>query len=428
MNRKYFYVVLVLTLLCFLLILIFFLGQKPLEKEIQPEVQVKRPLTEIPERPPVEVQVEHPQKEVQTVRPQEDIQVLRPTLEMKPEQPGIKVQAEGPITEAQAKQPPLEVPVEPPPTKVQVERPPFVTYISGLGIVEPESGNINISTSFNRIITKINVSVNAQVQKGEVLFELDNQDLLANLRIKQSEYEKTLANFHKLEEMPRKEDLIIAKEALNSAQAALNDSKEQYDMIINLPNPRAISKEEQNKRLSKYQQAEAELRKAQAQFEKVKSGTWQPELKIAQHEVEQAKADIDAIETEIERTYIKSPIDGTVLQIKIHEGETSNPNKTAIILGNIDQLNLRVSIDQFKVSMLNPNSSAIAFRQGNLSTKFPLQFIHVEPLMVPKKYVTNEIDEKVDTQVFEILYRIANNNSHLFIGEQMDVYIDVEKQ
>lgn len=314
------------------------------------------------------------------------------------------------------------------PLEVKMERPQFATYISGVGVVEPESGNVNISTQFNRIIKKISVFVNQKVKKGEVLFQLDNQDLLANLKIKQREYEKIEANFHKLEALPRKEDLAIAEESLNRSQAALNESKEQYDMITNLPNPRAISREEQNKRLSHYQQAEAEFKKAQAQLEKVRSGTWEPELKIAHHGVEQAKADVEAIETEIERTSIKSPIDGTVLQIKIHEGELSDPGKTAIILGTIDQLNLRVSIDQYKVSMLRPNSPAVAFRQGDRSTEFPLKFIHVEPFMVPKKYVTNEIGEKVDTQVFEILYRIEKNHSHLFIGEQMDVYIDVEKK
>jgi HlyD family secretion protein len=347
MNRKYFYFILMLTLLSLFLIVYFFLGHKPAKKEI---------------------------------------------------------------------------------TDVQVEHPPYITYISASGIVEPESGNINIRAPFNRIIKKINVSVNSKVKKGEVLFQLDIQDLLANLRIKQTEYEKALANFQKLKELPRKEDLMIAEEALNRTQAALNESKEQYEMMAHLPNPRAISKEEQNKRLSQYQQAEAEFRKAQAQFEKVKAGTWEPELKVAQYEVDQAKADVEAIETEIQRTAIKSPIDGTVLQIKIHEGETSDPNKTAIILGNIDQLNLRVSVDQFKVSMMHPNSSAVAFRQGDLTTEFPLKFIHTEPYMVPKKYLSNEIDEKVDTQVFEILYRLTNNGSHLFIGEQMDVYIDVEKK
>ena len=173
----------------------------------------------------------------------------------------------------------------------------------------------------------------------------------------------------------------------------------------------------------KYQQAEAEYLAAQAQFEKVKAGAWPPDIKIAQDEVEQAKADVEATEAELERTYVKSPIDGTVLQIKIHEGETSDPSKTAIILGNINEFNLRVGIDQFNESRFHPDCPAVAFKQGDLKSEFPLKFIHAEPFMVPKKYLTNEIHERVDTQIFEILYRIKSNDSHLFIGEQMDVYI-----
>jgi HlyD family secretion protein len=312
--------------------------------------------------------------------------------------------------------------------EIQVGHPPFPTYISGVGIVEPESGNINISSFFNRIVEKVDVSANEKVEKGDVLFELYHNDLLAQLRIKQQEYEKALTNLHKLQALPRDEDLTISKEVLNKAQSVLNESKAQYDMVSNLSNPHAISKEEQDKRLYGYQQAEAELKKAQSEYLKVKSGAWPPELKIAQHEVDQVKADVDAIELEIQRTYIKSPLNGTVLKINIHEGETLDPNKTAIILGNIDELYLRVSIDQFNLMRFNPNSPAVAFRQGDHSNGFPLKFIHVDPIMVPKKYLTNDVNEKVDTHVFEIVYSIEKKDAPLIIGEQMDVYIDAEKK
>lgn len=313
---------------------------------------------------------------------------------------------------------------------VRVVRSPFLTYINGIGIVEPASGNIYIGIPFNRIVKKVNVKVNEKVKKGEDLIELDNQDLIASLHVKEKEHEKTVANLQKLEALPRKEDLVIAEEALKKAQVAFNESQTQYEMVANLPNPHAISKEEHDKRLYKYQQAEAEMKERQAQYEKIKAGAWKSELTIASHEIEQAQADIEAIRAEIERTYIKSPIDGTVLQIKIHEGETvaSDHSKAIIVLGNVDDLNLRVSIDQFNVTALQPDVPAIAYRQGDHTTEFPLKFLHVEPLMVPKKYLTNESEEKVDTQVLEILYRIEKKDSRLFVGEQMDVFIDVEKK
>lgn len=307
---------------------------------------------------------------------------------------------------------------------VQVDTPPFLTYISGSGIVEPVSGNIIISSPFNRNVEKINVFVNDQVKKGDILFQLYNQDLLANLKIKQIKYEATLSNFHKLQATPREEDLTIAQETYFKALAAFNEARAEYCMTARC----ARKKEERCMRLYKYLQAETEFLAAQAQFKKIKSGTWQLELKIAQDEVEQAQADVEAMGIEIERTYIKSPIDGTVLQIKIREGETLDQSATAMIVGNIQELNLRVGVDQFNEPRFHADCPAVAFKQGETSKEFSLKFLHVEPFMVPKKYLTNELHEKVDTQIFEILYRIENNDSHLFIGEQLDVYIYVNKK
>jgi HlyD family secretion protein len=307
---------------------------------------------------------------------------------------------------------------------IQVERPPFLTYITGTGVVEPVSGNIMISSPLNRIVEKINVSVNDQVKKGEILFQLHDQDLKANLKIKQKRYEESLSNLQKLKALPREEDLIIALRTLNRAQAVFNQAITEYCMAMHC----ARSTKEKCIYLYKYQQAEADFLVAQAQFEKVRSGAWEPELKIAQDEVEQAKADIEAMEAEIAKASIKSPIDGTVLQINIRKGETLDPNKTALILGNIEELNLRVGIDQLIESRFHPDSPAVAFKQGDHTTDFPLKFLHVEPFMVPKKYLTNSLNERVDTQILEVLYRIEKDNSHLFVGEQMDVYIYVDKK
>lgn len=311
--------------------------------------------------------------------------------------------------------------------EIQVERPPFPTYISGLGIVEPQSGNITLTSPFSRRVEKIAVSVNERVKKGDVLFQLDPQDFQADVNIKQKEYEKALATLQQLEALPRAEDLLIAQEALHSAQAALDAAKAQYDRTLHLPSPNAISKEEQERRRSTYKQAEAALGEAKAHFEKVKAGAWPPELKIAQQQVEQAKAALEASQLELEKTHVKSPIDGTVLQLKIHEGETADPLKIALILGNVEELSLRVSIDQYNVAKFHPDAQAVAFRQGDPKTAFPLTFLHLERVMIQKKYLTNELHEKVDTQIFEILYHIEKNDSPLFIGEQMDVYIDAEK-
>lgn len=455
MNRSYFYIILTVTVLSLLLILNFFFGQKPYieQQKNTPKETVQKKRAQAVNVPsvilhePSQQKVTIPEEKNLIEKRDQKVNILKENTDEKnsPEVPKeTSPQEARPLRETspQENRIPQEmtqqviIPKESseakndPDEMLQAPRSPFLTYINGVGIVEPKSGNIYVGIPFHRIVKQINVSVNDKVKKGDPLFELDDKDLIANLRVKLRQYDTALAHLHKLEAMPQQEDLIIAEESLRKAQVALNESKTEYEMVTNLPNPRAISKEEQNKRLYKYQHAEADLREKFAQLEKIKSGTWKPDLKIALYEAEQAKADVEAIETEIDRTTIKSPIDGTVLQIKIHEGETvsSDPSKVAMILGNTNELYLRVSVDQFNASFLPSHASAVAFRQGDHSNEFPLEFIHVEPLMIPKKYLTNAVDEKVDTQVFEILYRIAKKDSRLFIGEQMDVFIDIEKK
>lgn len=320
----------------------------------------------------------------------------------------------------------IEKPVE---REVSIPPPiaPFKSNISGVGIVEPSSGNIFIGTPISRLVEAVLVAVGEKVKKGDVLFRLEDRDLEANLIVRRAAYKSELAKLQRLEAFPRPEDLAEAAATLKNTKAELDLAKNAYEMVLQLPDPRAISEEEKNRRYFSYQQAEAKWQQAQAQFDKIKAGTWKPDLEIAQFEVEQAQADFNSVKTEIERTFIRSPIDGTILQINIHAGEFPPPDTFKIpimIVGNIDEMYLRVSINQLDIPYFQPHAPAVAFFQGDARFKFPLEFIRVEPFLVNKQNLTNDIAETVDTRVLKIIYRIKKDDHPIFVGQQMDVFID----
>lgn len=322
--------------------------------------------------------------------------------------------------------------IDSPVTKNPVIAPPltpFKTSIAGVGIVEASSGNILIGTALNRMVEKIFVKVGEKVEKGDMLLYLENRDLKAELMAQEDLYKIAQAKLQKLESLPRSEDLQAAKAVYDSSKAELDLAKNQYEMVLDLMDPRAISQEEKNRRLSNYQQAEAKWQQAQAELDKIKAGTWKPDLEIAQLEVMQADTNVKRVKTDIERTIIQSPIDGTILQVKIHEGEFPAPDAfrmPMMILGNTEEMFLRVSINQLDIPYFCPDSPAVAFLQGDAHVEFPLEFIHVEPLLVNKQNLTNEITEKVDTHVLQIIYRIKGEDPRIFVGQQMDVFIETK--
>lgn len=308
---------------------------------------------------------------------------------------------------------------------------PYHSQLVGVGIVEPISENIYIGTPLNRIIRKVFVKVGQKIKKGEALFALEHRDLVANLNLQKTIYEIALAKFQRMKSLPQPEDLQIAQALLDSAKVSLELAKNQYEMVLQLSDQRALSQEERERRLFAYRQAEVKWNQAQFEYEKIKQGSWKPDLEIAHLDMLQAQANVDLVTIEIARTTIRSPIDGTVLQIKIHEGELPSLDIFRVppmIIGNIDEFYLRVSINQLDIPLFRSAAPAVAYLQGDHRLTFPLEFVRLEPFLVNKQNLTNDINEKVDTRVMQIIYLVKNEGHPLFIGQQMDVFIETERE
>jgi len=124
-------------------------------------------------------------------------------------------------------------------------------------------------------------------------------------------------------------------------------------------------------------------------------------------------------------------VDGQVLQVKVHLGEfapTGALPTPLILLGNVDKLHVRVDVEEHEASRVQPGAKAIAAVRGNADLKTPLTFVRFEPFVVPKKSLTGDSTERVDTRVLQVIYRIEDRNLPFFVGQQMDVFIDAANQ
>lgn len=244
---------------------------------------------------------------------------------------------------------------------------PFHSYISGVGVIEASSDNISIGVPVNGIVEKVAVSAGEVVKKGEILFSLENQDLQADLKAKRVDYEIAQAKLQKLQAMPRQEDAAAASALLKNVRLEVEQTKNLYESVQELGDSRAMSLAEINRRRFGYEQALARLQEAEANEEKIKGGAWKPDLDIAFLEVEQAKTSIGRVEAAIQRTIIRSPIDGKVLQIKIHEGEsTAGAKGPLMIVGNTEKIYLKVSINQFDAPFFPSRCAGSCLFKGEL--------------------------------------------------------------
>jgi HlyD family secretion protein len=304
---------------------------------------------------------------------------------------------------------------------------PFKSSIFGVGIVEASSTNISLGAPSNRLVTDILVKVGSRVKKGEELIRFDDKDLKAKLKQEEINFDIALIEYDKLKLLPRQEDLNVAKATLKKAEISLQEAQSEVNNVKGLEISKAIKSEEIDRRKFELDKATANYDQAEATYEKIARGATDEDLTIAELNALEIQALIDKTKADIDQTIIKSPIDGTILQIKIHEGEMppiDTSREPIMIIGDTDILYLRVNINQFDAPYFDPNAIAVAYPQGDASLKYELEFIEIEPYLVTKKDLTNDVTETVDTRVLQIIYRFKNRDHRLYVEEQMDVFIE----
>ena len=305
-------------------------------------------------------------------------------------------------------------------------QPVFDSYIAGAGIIEPSTENIAIGTSVGEVVTDVFVRVGQNVHRGDRLFSLRTDVVESELLVRRSALEAAQAKLQRLRSLPRPEDIPPAEARLAEAEASLADVRSQLDFYEGVSDPRAISRDELNRRRNAVSVAQARVAEARAQLSLLKAGSWEQDIKVAQSEIASAEAMLKQTRTELARRTVLSPIDGRVLQVKLRAGEFAQPGSLAtplMLLGEVDRLFVRVDVDENDAWRVLPNSPAIAYVRGNSSLSTSLTFERIEPYIVPKKSLTGDSSERVDTRVLQVIFSFSREALPVYVGQQMDVFI-----
>jgi HlyD family secretion protein len=316
------------------------------------------------------------------------------------------------------------IPEVPPP--VQPAESPYQHTVAGAGIVEPETENISIGSPLPGVVVQVYVKVGQKVKVGDPLFRLDDRQLKAELAIKQATLADASAELERLEAMPRTEELPQAEARIREAKADWENWEQQWARGEKLVTQRVMPEEEFLERKQSAIGARERYNRAVAEYDLLKAGAWEPDKRVAQAKVEEADAQVKQVQTDLDRLVIRALVEGEVLQVNVRPGEFvgAPPTQALIVLGNVSQLHVRVDIDEYDIPRFIPEAPARATLKGQPDISFPLRFVRIEPYVVPKKSLTGDNTERVDVRVLQVIYAIDAGTRRLFVGQQLDVFID----
>ena len=267
-------------------------------------------------------------------------------------------------------------------------RAPFPKSIGARGLVESVDENVRIAPAVAAVVMEVPVTVGQAIKKGDLLIQQDSREAEAMVAAQSAE--------------------ISALRALvEEADIALADKRDRLDRIEKMKT--AASEDER-------QRTQFAARAAEAQLASTKA-------KIATSEAQLAR-----MKVQLELLAVRALRDGVVLQVNIRPGEFASPasRDPALLIGK-NELQIRADIDEDNASRFRREMPARAYIKGRRDIEIALRFSRIEPYIVPKKSLTGESGERVDTRVLQVIYQFDRpKGAEIFVGQQMDVFLDAQ--
>lgn len=304
---------------------------------------------------------------------------------------------------------------------------PYRHYVAGAAIVEARSENIAVGTPVAGVVLEVLADVGGVVRKGDPLFRIDARDLEAQLAVRRGEAAAAKERLARLRAMPRPEEIPAAEARAAEAEAVLGQEQAQLLLWESVTDKRAVSVDELTRRRFAVKTSEAQAAAARADVALLKAGAWAPDLAIAEAEAAAADSQARAVEIEIDRRTVRAPIDAEVLQRKVRPGEFAPAGvleTPLFLLGDVGRLHARVDVDENEIWRFRPGARATGFVRGNRDLHAPLEFVRIEPYVVPKRSLTGDSTERVDTRVMQAIFTFDRQSLPVLVGQQIDVFVE----
>ena len=263
--------------------------------------------------------------------------------------------------------------------------------IAASGVVEPSSEITDVGTGVSGIVSEIYVSVGQRVERGAPLFAIDRRMAAASVGEAGA-------------------DVREARARIAEAQTAIETAQRRLSLYRNVDDPRAISAAEVIAAEGDVADARARLRTARAQLSS-------------------ALARDASASTERARHIVRAPISGEILDLGIHAGEfasagTAGGNVVPMLqIGETKPLHVRIDVDEMEASKIVAGAKAILTPRGNANKHIRASFVRIQPLIVPKRSLTNSTNERVDVRVMQLIYSVPPDDTSLRVGQQVDAFI-----
>jgi HlyD family secretion protein len=297
----------------------------------------------------------------------------------------------------------------------KVERGDIARSVVATGKVQPIT-QVEVKSKASGIVTKLFVDINAHVHQGQLLAQLDQIEILAQVAAQKAQLAAAESNAHAA-------SASIQYDKVSAEAPDLPMYKHTYERALQMSKDGVVSKQSLDDAEQKYLFAANTRDKALAQIT-----VDDAKLRQAQSQVAEAQASLRQLEEQLSYTIITAPMDGIVLSRDVEVGDAVSSilvlGSTATLVmtvGDTTQVYVKGKVDESDIGKVYLGQPARIKVESFKDKTFYGKVTKIAPLGVEKDNVTTfEVRVSIDNPGGELKANMTAN-AEIILDEHKNV-------
>ena len=292
-----------------------------------------------------------------------------------------------------------------------------------LGRVEPRSGEIKIAAPVPGRIADVLVKANEDVFAGELLVRLDDKEAAA--RVAEAAAQVALHKRTRNDQSTPSgaAQRRRAEDAEADFERSVADAQSALDKVTADWRAGGASKTDLDAARTALSRTQERLREQQEALAKLRAAADTPLPTRLEGELNVAQAEWTLAQAELEKTRIRAPVDGVVLQVDAKKGELALPTSASplLVMGDLSALRVRAEVDQQYLGKIWVGQSVAVRAAAFRGRDFDGKVLSVARIVGPSRINSGDPRRINDADVLEVVINLPNPGP-LVVGGQVDVY------
>jgi HlyD family secretion protein len=294
---------------------------------------------------------------------------------------------------------------------------------SATGRVEPKGGEVRITAEVPGRIEDMAVEINDAVKDGDLLVRLDDADALtkvsaATAEASVRERERNDENVRGLAQERRN-----AEDAVATAERALFGARQAFDDALKEKRTGSGSEGAVTTARTNLDEARKKLADERANLASVNAKAGMPLPTRSESALSVARAKLSGAELGVEKTRIRAPSDGSVLNVIAKEGEVAvpSPDNTLLMFGDLSALKVRAEVEERDAAKIHVSQRVVVRADAFPNQDFEGRVSSIAQSLSTPRIATRGPRRPNDVEVLEALVDL-DGLPPLLTGMRVDVF------